>query len=520
MSLSSARRLAGAGPTVGGCARLVLRAALAAVALLAALVFAPVALALTPPLIYWANSGSGTIGVARLDATDVNQSFFIRGASAPNGVAVDGQHIYWANATANTIGRANLDGDIFSVNQSFITGASAPSGVAVDGQHIYWTNAGLGSIGVANLDGTGVNQGFITGVDPVAVAVDGQRVYWLSANPVAIGVANLDGSGVNRGFIGLNPNGTPTGLAVDGQHIYWSSLNTNTIGVANLDGSAVNPALITGANMPFGVAVDGQRIYWTNFGSGTIGVANRDGTFVNQSFITGASNPFGVAVSVPVAQLNPAAPPAFATTPQRTLSAPLTLTVSNAGQRDLSITGVSFTGLDPGDFIVGSNSCLGSIAPGESCQLTVSFAPQAQGARSATLHIASNDYANSPLGVSLSGTGGSQPQAAGLTGAAGKIELITCRTVTTKVNGHRRKVQRCTSRLLSGTIKITPTAGNRATISRGRVTYATGASVQVGRGAVELLLSVLRPLRPGRYTLTVRTQRGRVSTRRTMITIV
>src|SRR5919199_1486184 len=69
--------------------------------------------------------------------------------------------VYWANSGTGTIGRANLDGT--DVNQNFITGANAPAGVAVDGAHLYWTNfTGTGgSIGRANLDGTGVDQSFI-----------------------------------------------------------------------------------------------------------------------------------------------------------------------------------------------------------------------------------------------------------------------------------------------------------------------------------------------------------------------
>src|ERR687886_753336 len=81
--------------------------------------------------VYWANSGTGTIGRANLDGTDVNQNF-ITGANAPAGVAVDGAHLYWTNftGTGGAIGRANLDGT--GVDQSFITGASRPGGVAVD----------------------------------------------------------------------------------------------------------------------------------------------------------------------------------------------------------------------------------------------------------------------------------------------------------------------------------------------------------------------------------------------------
>ena len=97
--------------------------------------------------------------------------------------------------------------------------------------------------------------------------------------------------------------------------------------------------------------------------------------------------------------------------------------------------------------------------------------------------------------------------------------MITCRTVVSRVNGHRRKVQKCTGRLVSGTIKF-KTAARRATVSRGRIVYATGVSIPLGRGMMQLLLADLRPIRRGRYTLTERAGHGRqVSTWRTTLAI-
>jgi hypothetical protein len=353
------------------------------------------------PTLYWANSGTNTIGEATQNATVVNQSF-ITGASSPLGDAVDGRHIYWANAGTNTIAEANLNGT--GVNQSFITGASSPFGVAVDDQHIYWANDKNGTIGRAGLSGIGVNQSFITGVgEPQAVRVDGQHIYWANLGSNTIGRANLDGTHVNKTFItGANE---PEDVAVDGQHLYWANDGSNTIGRANLDGTHVNQSFITGANQPQAVAVDGQHIYWANDGSNTIGEANLDGSGPNQSFITGADTPAGVAVSVPVAQLTPASPPAFPATPQGGVSRPLTLKVSNIGQRALQLTGLTFTGADPSDFAITANGCVGGVAPAASCQLTVRFSPRGGGARTASLQIATNDYANSPLHVTLKGTG-------------------------------------------------------------------------------------------------------------------
>jgi virginiamycin B lyase len=501
------------------------------------------------PHIYWSNRVVFTIGEASLDGTGVNQSF-IGAGNGPQGLAVDGRHIYWPIVETGAIGEANLDGT--GVNLSFITGANAPAGVAVDAQHIYWTNIGDNTIGVANLDGTGVNQSLISFADgPAEVAVDGQHIYWTNFDGNTIGEANKDGTAVNEFFItGVN---SPGGVAVDGQHIYWTSVNGNTIGEANLDGTGVNQDFITGADAPLGVAVDGQHIYWTNSGGGTIGEANLDGTGVNQSFITGANTPTGnPAVSVPVAQVGSTVPPPFANTPHGSLSAPSTVTLRNTGQRPLSLTGLSFAGADPSDFLVSTGTCLGDIDPGNSCQLQTYFSPQGQGARSATLQIATNDYANSPLGVQLSGTGagislvpgpavpGPQGPAgpagpsgprgpAGARGAAGKVELITCKTVTTtvtkKIKGKRRKVkvkrQKCTGKLVSGKVKFTIRgAAAHATISRKRTVYATGVRASNAKQSSQLVVTELRPLRPGRYTLTLQSRHGRRSMiRRTQITI-
>jgi hypothetical protein len=211
----------------------------------------------------------------------------------------------------------------------------------------------------------------------------------------------------------------------------------------------------------------------------------------------------------------------------------LTLTLADAGQRELSLSGLSFTGADPGDFVITSDGCIGPIAPGESCQLTIQFAPHAPGARSATLQIATNDYANRPLQVPLAGTGGQLPHgppgqigqtgAQGPPGPAGKVELVLCqKTKKTTIKYHKKHkttVQKCSTRLISGTVKFT-TGSDRvgATVSRAGITYASGLAVPTGPGHWQLVLKDRRILRPGRYTLTLTTRRGyrRVLERRTI----
>ena len=87
-----------------------------------------------------------------------------------------------------------------------------------------------------------------------------------------------------------------------------------------------------------------------------------------------------------------------------TTSAAQTVTVANAtGAGTLAISGVSFTGANPGDFVITANSCTTSLAGGSSCTISVAFRPTATGARSATLAIASSNP--TALSAPVSGTG-------------------------------------------------------------------------------------------------------------------
>jgi hypothetical protein len=97
------------------------------------------------------------------------------------------------------------------------------------------------------------------------------------------------------------------------------------------------------------------------------------------------------------------------------------------------------------------------------------------------------------------------------------VEVVTCRTVTPTVRHKRRTHKSCTVRLVSGTVRFTTaTAAVRASLARGGIVYAAGASVGAGRAPV-LVLSGRRPLRRGPYTLTL-TRRG-TPIRRETITI-
>jgi HYDIN/CFA65/VesB-like, Ig-like domain/Abnormal spindle-like microcephaly-assoc'd, ASPM-SPD-2-Hydin len=80
-----------------------------------------------------------------------------------------------------------------------------------------------------------------------------------------------------------------------------------------------------------------------------------------------------------------------------------TLTLSNVPEGSLSITGITITGANAGDFAE-TDTCGTGLDPGASCTISVTFTPSAVGARSATLSVA-DDAGNSPQTASLSGAG-------------------------------------------------------------------------------------------------------------------
>ena len=84
-------------------------------------------------------------------------------------------------------------------------------------------------------------------------------------------------------------------------------------------------------------------------------------------------------------------------------SAPQAVILSNTGNGSLSISSLSVSGTNSGDFAQTSN-CGGSVAAGSNCTITVTFTPSAAGSRSASLAVSDN-AGGSPQTIGLTGTG-------------------------------------------------------------------------------------------------------------------
>lgn len=103
----------------------------------------------------------------------------------------------------------------------------------------------------------------------------------------------------------------------------------------------------------------------------------------------------------------------FSNQPLGTTSASGRATLINNGlPTALNVTGVTISGTNASDFAE-TNNCVGSVAPGASCNINVTFTPAATGPRTGSLIIATSLTANS-ASISLTGNLGAATQIASL----------------------------------------------------------------------------------------------------------
>jgi hypothetical protein len=78
-------------------------------------------------------------------------------------------------------------------------------------------------------------------------------------------------------------------------------------------------------------------------------------------------------------------------------------TITNLGLTAMTVTGITFTGADAGDFTQ-TKTCAAALAPRASCTVSFTFKPVVKGSRSATAVIADNALISTES-IALSGTG-------------------------------------------------------------------------------------------------------------------
>ena len=361
--------------------------------------------------VYVTDSGSNTVYKESPSQGGYTQSKIDSGLNRPTGIALDGgANIYIANSGANTVIKDVPSASGGYTQNTVGSGLSGPTAVAVDGSgNVYIADYGNHRVLKETLSADGYTQSTIvngtTGAEGIAVDGDGSvylayyaanTIYKESPSSSDSYIESTLGSGLLY----------PAGLAVDGNNnVYVADSGSNTVYKETLSsGSYIQTSIAdfnTSGMAPLGVAIDG---------SGNVFVAGRG------------------SISAVKLDLDEAPSLSFATTAVGTTStdSPQNVTLENIGNA-LLIFPVPSTGTNPSiptSFVLNNSeasacplvdaedSAAGSLAPGASCQLSISFVPAAVGALSDSLLVTDNSFNaaapgqdNATQSIALFGTG-------------------------------------------------------------------------------------------------------------------
>ena len=343
-----------------------------------------------------ANAISAILGGPQNTACDATTNPVIRslaaGGPASNTAAVQnaGSTVLYAGMAGRLDGGGNYGGHLFATS----AGASANSTTM-------WTDVSRSPV----TNASAFNPG---GFDLSNVTAD---VHDATGKTVYATVAGFSGNGVSTGHVYRSADGGAS----------WTNISANLPNVpANAllvdpnDANTVYVATDAGVFVTQSVAQCAASNCWTALGSGlpnapavaleaSAAMSTRDGRMGNLRVGTYGRGIWEIPLLTATGQgtasiaVNPSTL-IFANDPVGTLSAAQTITLTNNGSVDLTVSSVNATG----DFTT-TNTCTGSaIAVGSSCQVQVSFLPIATGTRSGVLTIYTN-VSGGQSTVSLSG---------------------------------------------------------------------------------------------------------------------
>ena len=347
--------------------------------------------------IYVADAGANT--VSEILASNGSQVTLASGFNFPLGLALDSSgNIYVADHANGAVK------EILASNESVTTLASGyghPQGVVVDSSgDVYFSDNVSGNVyEILAVDGSipvlptiNIVGGGFSG--PEGLAIDNQGNIYI-ADVVHGAVKEMQNTCNSSGCVTTLASGfnEPEGVAVDNSgNVFVSNTGGNTfLEILAVDGSIpASPTIISlgsGFSHPIGVAVDA---------TGDVFVANYGGPSVLK-VITGGVN-FG---SAPVGTTSTSSPITFqfTFTAGGTIKAPAVLT--------LGATGLDFT--DTGSGTCTTNGTSYAYVSGNTCTVTVKFAPKAPGLRLGAVQL-ENASGNPIATARLYGTG-SGPQA-------------------------------------------------------------------------------------------------------------
>ena len=141
------------------------------------------------------------------------------------------------------------------------------------------------------------------------------------------------------------------------------------------------------------------------YGSGMVVGVGAGGTIVTSSVVAGASQPMIVVQEPAGTNLTSAGTPEDFGSAMVGSAVEKTFTIVNSGTASLAIGIMSTDGEDASDFSVSASGLVSPLSPGSSTTFTVKFAPSEIGARTAWVHVPSNDDLHTPFDIQVTGIG-------------------------------------------------------------------------------------------------------------------
>lgn len=343
--------------------------------------------------VYISDSGNARVLKETLSGGSFTQSTVASatdgGLSEPIGIAVDGAgNVYIADDPRLRVLKETLSAGGYIQSDVVSSGLTETFCLTVDNSgNVYFCQLGNSQVTKETLTANGYTQSMIgTGLSaPSGVAVDGAgnvyiadgaggAVYKETPSPSGYVQTTLPTSGLNR----------PDGLAVDGYgNVFIADLGNNRIVKLAPSGNSYTQSTVeTGSvNEPVDVAVDGSGNLYIVEAAGCTCVVKVD--FSDPPALSFATTVYGAINS----------------------DSPQTVTVENAGDVPLSFA-IPANGYNPsiaGDFTLNSSGASAcqvedsgtsteeTLAPGASCELPISFAPETAGTFSGSLVLTDNN---------------------------------------------------------------------------------------------------------------------------------
>jgi len=406
------------------------------------------------------NTGSATLTIASIARTGPNAADFTISANTCGGTLAAGANCavsvtftppatgvrsaaltFTTNASSspNDVPLSGTGVSAFAVSLSptSLSYGSVGLGVTSSPQTVTLTNTGPATVTITSITRGGANPGdfaisantcgaslgpglncavSVTFIPTVLGARSATLIFLTNASSSPDSAA-LSGTGVTPPVpaVSLSPTSLSFGNIVIGattaaQTVTLTNSGTATLTIASIARTGVNAAdFAISANTCGGTLAAGLNCAVSvTFTPSATGVRSAALTFTTNAASSPNSAPLsGTGVPAFTVSLSPVSLP-FGSVVVAGTSSAQTVTLTNTGPATVTITSITRTGANPGDFAISANTCGGTLAAGLNCTVSVTFTPTALGARSASLTFLTN-ASSSPDSASLSGTGVAAP---------------------------------------------------------------------------------------------------------------